>query len=765
MFNNFTEEARKVLIEAKNEMQNLKHPYVGSEHLLLAILKYNKEIKDKLRDYNLTYDKLKSQIIKIIGVGSKKNDYFLYTPLLKRIIETSMIDSRENNNGCVTVNHLFSAILEEGEGVAIRIMLGMNLDLDELYHHFTPKIINTKKGEKLIIDEIGVDLTKQAIENEIDPVVGRDDEIKRILEILSRRKKNNPILIGDAGVGKTAIVEELSRLISIGEVPRNLKNKRIISVDMASTVAGTKYRGEFEERIHKMLDELENNDNIILFIDEIHTIVGAGGAEGAIDASNIFKPALARNKMRLIGATTTEEYKKFIENDRALERRFQKVYIGEPKYDKLKEILLKIKKIYENYHHVLIKDDLIDLIIELSNKYIYDRKQPDKAIDILDEVCANVSLKENKIMKKYNKLNQELKEIINLKKHSVLNNDFEMANNYKEKENKLMDSINRLELNLYDDIYLTQIKKEDIYKIVSTKTNIPIYAINKDNIKDIDNIKKKLNSIIFGQDNAIDEVINSYKQIKLGYKEDKCFSYLFAGNSGVGKTLLAKKFAHLVSKNVIKLDMSEYSESHAVSKLIGSPAGYVGYNDSNYIFDKIKYNPFSVIILDEFDKAHDNIKNLFFQILDDGVLTDAKGDIINFRNTIIIMTTNVGFEQKEIGFKTEISDKKIKDLFGISFVNRIDKLIMFDDITKKSINKILKYNINKLRNKYKDIKIKVYKSAIDEIIEMSNYKEYGARRISKIIKQEIEEIIINNVIKDKKNVCINNIYSKKTVKV
>ena len=765
MFNNFTEEARKVLIEAKNEMQNLKHPYVGSEHLLLAILKYNKEIKDKLRDYNLTYDKLKSQIIKIIGVGSKKNDYFLYTPLLKRIIETSMIDSRENNNGCVTVNHLFSAILEEGEGVAIRIMLGMNLDLDELYHHFTPKKKKKKKGEKLIIDEIGVDLTKQAIENEIDPVVGRDDEIKRILEILSRRKKNNPILIGDAGVGKTAIVEELSRLISIGEVPRNLKNKRIISVDMASTVAGTKYRGEFEERIHKMLDELENNDNIILFIDEIHTIVGAGGAEGAIDASNIFKPALARNKMRLIGATTTEEYKKFIENDRALERRFQKVYIGEPKYDKLKEILLKIKKIYENYHHVLIKDDLIDLIIELSNKYIYDRKQPDKAIDILDEVCAHVSLKENKIMKKYNKLNQELKEIINLKKHSVLNNDFEMANNYKEKENKLMDSINRLELNLYDDIYLTQIKKEDIYKIVSTKTNIPIYAINKDNIKDIDNIKKKLNSIIFGQDNAIDEVINSYKQIKLGYKEDKCFSYLFAGNSGVGKTLLAKKFAHLVSKNVIKLDMSEYSESHAVSKLIGSPAGYVGYNDSNYIFDKIKYNPFSVIILDEFDKAHDNIKNLFFQILDDGVLTDAKGDIINFRNTIIIMTTNVGFEQKEIGFKTEISDKKIKDLFGISFVNRIDKLIMFDDITKKSINKILKYNINKLRNKYKDIKIKVYKSAIDEIIEMSNYKEYGARRISKIIKQEIEEIIINNVIKDKKNVCINNIYSKKTVKV
>lgn len=765
MFNNFTEEARKVLIEAKREMQNLKHPYVGSEHLLLAILKYNKDIKDKLIKYGLTYDNFKSQLIKIIGVGSKKNNYFLYTPLLKRILETAMIDSKENNNGCVTVNHLFSSLLEEGEGVAIRIMIGMNLDLDELYHIFITKIAKNKKGSRLIIDELGVDLTKQAIDNKIDPVIGRDEEIKRVLEILSRRKKNNPILIGDAGVGKTAIVEELSRLISIGEVPRNLKNKRIISVDMASTVAGTKYRGEFEERIQKMLTELENNDDIIIFIDEIHTIVGAGGAEGAIDASNIFKPALARNKMRLIGATTTAEYKKFIENDRALERRFQKVYINEPKYDKLKEILLKIKKTYEDYHHVLIKDDLIDLIIKLSNKYIYDRKQPDKAIDILDEVCAHVSIKENKIMKKYNKLNKQLKEIINLKKHALLNNDFKMATVYKDKENKLMDMINRLELNLYDDTNLTHIKKEDIYKIVSNKTNIPIYEINKENIKDITSIKNKLNNVVFGQSKAIDEVVRSYKQIKLGYREDKCFSYLFAGCSGVGKTLLAKKYAKIVSKNVIKLDMSEYIEPHSISKLIGSPAGYVGYDDSKNIFDKIKYNPFSVIILDEFDKAHNNIKNLFFQILDEGILTDSKGEIINFKNTIIIMTTNVGFEQKEIGFKTDNNDKKIKNAFGIPFTNRIDKVILFDDMSRDTIYKIIKYNIDKLRKKYNDIKIKVYKSAIDEIITLSNYKEYGARKVNKIIKQEIEEIIINNIIKDKKSVCIKNVYSKKAVKV
>ena len=763
MFNNFTEEARKVLIEAKREMQILKHPYVGSEHLLLALLKYNKEISNKLKEYSLTYDSFKSQLIKIVGVGSKKNDYFLYTPLLKRVLETSMIDSRENNNGIVTPDHLFAAILEEGEGVAIRIILGMNLDIDELYHAFTTKLTKVKSKGKLIIDEIGVDLTKQALENKTDPVIGRDDEIKRILEILSRRKKNNPILIGDAGVGKTAIVEELSRLIAIGEVPRSLKNKRIISVDMASTVAGTKYRGEFEERINKMLSELEDNDDIILFIDEIHTIVGAGGAEGAIDASNIFKPALARNKMRLIGATTISEYKQFIENDRALERRFQKVYITEPIQDKWKDILLKIKKTYEDYHHVQISSELIDIIINLSNKYIYDRKQPDKAIDILDEVCAHVSLKENKLIKKYNKLNNELKSVINNKKHAILNNDFKMATSYKEKENKLMNNINRLELSLYSDDNNRHITKEDIYKIVSIKANIPIYEINKNSIKDIENIKKKLNSIIYGQEKAIEQIINIYKQIKLGYKEDKCFSILFAGNSGVGKTLLAKTFSKLISRNVIKIDMSEYSEAHSISKLIGSPAGYVGYNDSKNILDKVKYNPFSVLILDEFDKAHNNIKNLFFQILDDGVVTDAKGDTISFKNAVIIMTTNVGFEQKEIGFNSKLDDKKIKKTFGIPFSNRIDKIILFENMSKETIIKIIKNNMNKLRKKYKDIKILLYKSAIEDIVILSNYNEFGARKIDKIIKQEIEELVINNIIKANKYLCIKKICSKQTV--
>ena len=399
MFGNFTEEARKILIGDKKEMHELKHPYVGSEHLLLSILHHDENIASKLKDYGLDYKLLKDEIIKIIGVGSNPSSWFLYTPLLKRILESAVIDSRENNGGEVTVAHLFSSLLEEGEGVAVRIMLGMNIDLDELYNDFSYKLVNTKskKKKKLLLEELGVDLTKKAMNNELDPVVGRDKEIKRVLEVLSRRTKNNPLL---------------SRLIVSGNVPLNLKNKRVIALDMASAVAGTKYRGEFEDRMRKILKEIEDNPDIILFIDEVHTLVGAGGAEGAIDASNIFKPALARNKLRCIGATTISEYKKFIEPDSALERRFQKIMIDVPNKATVKEILYRIKSIYERYHLVSVDDDIINTIIDLSEKYIYDRNQPDKAIDVLDEVCAKVSLKESKDLKHYNDLNKELQEVI-----------------------------------------------------------------------------------------------------------------------------------------------------------------------------------------------------------------------------------------------------------------------------------------------------------------------------------------------------------------
>ena len=757
MFNNYTEEARKVLISAKVEMSNLNHPYVGSEHLLLAILKDKNEVTTRLKDYDLDYDKFKSQIIKIVGVGKKKCEYFLYTPLLKRIMETAMIDSRDNNNGNVTINHLFSALLEEGEGIAIRIMLSMSIDLDLLYEEFVSKIVKNKRCDKLLIDDIGVDLTKKALDNNIDPVVGRNSEIKRILEILSRRKKNNPILIGDAGVGKTAIVEELSRMIAFNEVPRTLKNKRIISVDMASAVAGTKYRGEFEERINKMLKELEDNDDIILFIDEIHTIVGAGGAEGAIDASNIFKPALARNHMRLIGATTTTEYKKYIENDKALDRRFQKVYIDEPSFDILKNILMKLKSTYEDYHHVVISEELIDLIISMSNKYITDRKQPDKAIDILDEVCAHVSLKENKMIRRYNELNKEVKIIISDKKRAILNNDYKLATKYKMDENKLMDKLNRLELNLCSKKNNHIISKNDIIRVVSMKSNVPIYVANNNNLKNSNIFINKLNKQVIGQSNAIFELNKIYKQISLGFKDDKCLSIMFAGPSGVGKTMLAKLFAKNITKNAIKIDMSEYSQSHSISKLIGSPAGYVGYNDSKNILDKVRINPFSVLILDEFDKADSSVINLFYQALDDGIITDAKGDVISFKNTVIIMTTNIGFEKNEIGFNTSKNDNMIKEVFGLPLVNRIDKVIPFNYLDYDNLKKIIKNRINKLKKKYKDIKISISNNVIEEIIEKCNYLEFGARKIDKIIKTDIEELLVSCALENKNSIRITSI--------
>ncbi len=767
MYNSFTEEARKILVGAKEEMKNLKHPYVGSEHLLLSILKYKNEISDKLREYDLDYNRFKKEIIDIVGIGKKEMDCYLYTPLLKRVMENAIYDSKENNNGNVTISHLFSALLEEGEGVAIRILVGMDIDLDELYHEFTYKFpIKKSKNKKLLIEELGVDLTKKAKEGGVDPVVGRDNEIKMIIEILCRRKKNNPILIGDAGVGKTAIVEELSRLISNDEVPNLLKNKRIISLDMSTTVAGTKYRGEFEERVNKILNELEENDDIILFIDEIHTLVGAGGAEGAIDASNIFKPALARNKMRCIGATTTAEYKKFISNDKALDRRFQKVDITEPDKKTVKQILLKLRDTYSSFHKSFISDEIIDYIIELSNKYIKNRYEPDKSIDILDEVCAHVSLRENKKLKKYNKLTKELKEILKIKKSYLLKNDYDNAAIYKEKENKLMTSINKLELSLTKEKN-NVVTKDDVISVVSRKSNVPIYELKDFNANDINLFEKELKSNIIGHDKNIDELMRLYKKIKLGFKDDNsCYSMLFIGPSGVGKTKLAKLFSNKISNNVIKLDMSEFSEPHSISKLIGSPAGYVGYEDNKNIFECIKDNPFSVIILDEIEKAHSNIINLLFQILDDGKVKDSKGDDIYFNNSIIIMTSNIGYNTNNIGF---ISDRAIntelKESFGIPFINRIDSILNFDYLSLNNIKSIVKSKLKIYKDKFKDknITIKFGNDVANQIINCCNYKEFGARKIDKIIKNDIEPIIINEIIDGNKVINLKCIKKEKVI--
>ena len=748
MFSNFEEETRRIIVRAKTEMKSLKHPYVGSEHLLLAILSNDNSVSKKLKEFNLTYDRFKSALINIVGVGTIDSDLFLFTPLLKRVIETATINSKEEGVS-VDVEHLFKALLEEGEGVAIRILLSMNIDLDEIESTF---IYMEKKihDRHLLIDELGVDLTKKAELGEVDPVIGRESEINRILEILSRRCKNNPILIGEAGVGKTAIVEELSRMIVDKRVPFNLRNKRIISLDMASLVAGTKYRGEFEDKIKKVLKEIEDNNDIILFIDEIHTLVGAGGAEGAIDASNIIKPALARGNLRCIGATTTQEYKEFIEKDRALDRRFQKVLIKEPTLDETKNILTKVKKIYEEFHSVRISEEIVNLIINLSSKYIYDRSEPDRSLDILDEVCARVSIKDNKMIKRYRKLKLEYDNIITKKEQSIIKSRFDLASSYKDKENIILDKINNLELNLYKKDY-KKVSRDDVLKVVSTKTNIPIYELDINNNKKTEEIKEKLENTIIGQNNAISAVIKHLKKNNLGFSDNKCYSYLFVGPSGVGKTMLAKTYAECITKNVIKLDMTEYSEAHSISKIIGAPPGYIGYNNYTNVLESIRTNPYSVLILDEIEKAHPDVINLFFNVLDEGYLKDSKDRIVRFDNVTIIMTSNVGFDSIHVGFKNDknIIHSNLKDNFGIPFLNRIDNVVVFNNISDIDIEKIIKQKISELINKYSDYSITIDESVIVEIKELSNFKEFGVRKVDKIIKDNLVGRIIDGIIDGK----------------
>ncbi len=771
MFGQFNEDARMIIARAKKEMYELKHPYVGSEHLLLALLKEDNSISKKLKEYNIDYDSFKKELLHIIGMGSKESNWFLYTASLKRILENAIIDSKENNGGIVTVEHLFSSLLEEGEGVAIRILLSMNVDLDLLYNEFALKVSNTAKGKKnkkLLLEELGIDLTEKARKQELDPVIGREEEMNRILEILLRRNKNNPILIGEPGVGKTALVEELARRIVDGEVPYALRNKRIISLDMATTVAGTKYRGEFEERIRKILKEIEENDQIILFIDEIHTLVGAGGAEGAIDASNIFKPALARGKLRCIGATTISEYKKYIEEDGALARRFQKVLIEEPNREDIKNILNKLKDIYGKYHRVEVSDEIIDEIIDLTTKYIYDRNQPDASIDILDEVCASVSLRENKDIKKYNALTKQVLSLKEEKNESILHGDFKKASLLKIKENEYMDKINHLEMEMYTEKKV--VKRQDLAHVISLKTKIPVYEILKDNKKIISKISRDLHENILGQEEIIEKLIQVVKRIKLGFNEEKkVYSLFFCGPSGVGKTALAKRFGkNLVGNNVIRLDMSEYSEAHSVSKFVGSPPGYVGYADNRNILEEIRNKPYSVLILDEIERAHPNIINLLFQILDEGKIKDSKGNIVRFDHVTLIFTSNIGFEEKSIGFQAKKEKEvitKLKESFSVPFMNRIDSIFVFHSLKEDVIQKLITDKLNGLKRNYKkkNINVRISNAVCNQLLKKTDYKEFGARKIDKLIKDEIENFVIEEILENKTEIYVKNLRQELSV--
>ena len=762
MFSRFSEEAQKALILAKKEMNNLRHPYVGSEHLFLSILSMKDlEITKVLSSYNITYEIFKSELIRIVGVGKESNEWFLYTPLLKRVIETAILNSKEKGEVEVSVNELLLAILEEGEGVAIRLLIGLNIDVDEIYNAISKdsKISNKAIHKKLLVEDFAVNLNKKVVGNEVDPVIGRDDEIKSLIEILCRRGKNNPLLIGEAGVGKTAIVEELARRIVDGNVPKPLKGKTILSLPMANLVAGTKYRGEFEERVSKILKELEENDDIIVFIDEVHTIVGAGGAEGAIDASNIIKPALARGKIQLIGATTTYEYHNFIEKDKALNRRFQIIMIEEPTKDKTKEILKKLKPLYEAYHFVSISDDIIDLIVELSSTYIYEYYQPDKSIDILDEVCTKASLLESKNDTELLKINTKLQEVISNKKKAIIKQDFDLASTYKEKEKELLTKKNELELNLMTKRKPKKITKEMVSDVIYLKTKIPVYEINKSSRKIINDLDKNLKKAVLGQDEIITDLCNRVKKVRLGFQEKPHIeSFLFCGKTGVGKTLLVKEFAKLLygESNFIRLDMSEYKEAHTVSKIIGSPPGYVGFDNHLTILDTIRMHPHSVVLLDEIEKASSEVMKLFLQVLDEGVLTDSRGRKVRFDNVFLFMTTNLGFSKDSIGFTESKNNIDIEEFLGVEFVNRIGKIYYFNDISRDVIHRIVEKRLNVLIEgfKKKDLKIKISKEIVDKVIKESNYEKFGARRVDKVIDEVVTPIIVDAWYNGKKEITV-----------
>lgn len=700
MFDKYSLEISKIFKCAEEEMLSLHHPYVGSEHLLLSLLKNSTTISNIAKKYDLTYESFRKELILVVGSSSKKSTYILYTPLLKRIINLSLDEANEKKEE-LNALHLFKALLEEGEGIAIRLLYGMDINLEKLYDELKD---NTKKNnKKLEILNIGKDLMDSTDMDE--QVIGRDKEISLIIETLIRKNKNNPLLVGDAGVGKTAIVEELVRRIKRKEVPALIQNKKIISLEMGSLVAGTKYRGEFEEKLNKVIKELENNPDIILFIDEIHTIVNAGGAEGAINASDILKPYLARGKIKIIGATTTNEYNRFILKDKALTRRFELIRVLEPKIPETIDILNKIKKSFEKHYNIKISKDNIKDIVELSNKYILDRNNPDKSLDILDSVCAMKEV-DSYTINKIADLRKEKENIIKEKETMVKENDFKKALYFHNKELEIEDKINKI------NNKSGRITKTDIMNLLLKKYNIPKLDFN--------NLDKYLNKNIIGQEEAIAKIVSLIKSHNSG----KPLSLLITGSTGVGKTQTIKLISKYLSIPLLKLDMSEYNSDISITRLIGSPSGYIGYDDGS-LFDKIKMEPFTCILVDEIEKASPKVLNLFLQILDEGIIANAKGEPINFKNTFIFATSNIK-GTKKIGFmETKINYNQD---FSKELLARFSDIIEYKDITIDDINTYLKmHNINDIN------------------IDNFDYRHQGFRGLDKYIEDIKKAKVQENV--------------------
>lgn len=691
MYNNYNLETSRIFKDAEKIMISLNHGYVGTEHLFLSMLKNSEEIRNLLEKYQIEYDGFLEELLLVVNSETCKKVACIYTPLLKKVIKNAEMHAK---NSYITPLMLLESLLEEGEGIAIRILISMGLDIDKLYDEI--KLKDKKSNQKLEIYNIGKEMSKDLSDNF---VVGREKEIDLITETLLRKNKNNPLLIGDAGVGKSAIVEELARRIKKGDVPNALKNKKIISIEMASLVAGTKYRGEFEEKLNKIIKEVENNPEIILFIDEIHTLSNAGGAEGAINASDILKPYLARGKIKVIGATTTNEYNKFIAKDKALSRRFDLIKINEPSIDETINILSKIKPSFEHHYNIKISEENIRQIVDLTNKYILDRFNPDKSIDLLDSVCA---MKEVKSPKEKNIiiLKNKLSNIIEAKEKMVKNNNFEEALNYRKQEIELNAKIEK------EKNSSNRITNNDIKEVMLRKSNIPNM---KNNWKDL---KAYLNNEIVGQEEAINEIIASLKS----KESDLPVSILLTGSTGVGKTKTVKEIATYLKMPLVRLDLSEYNEPVSINRLIGSSAGYVGYDDEN-IFDRIRMYPNSIVLLDELEKANSNVINLFLQVLDEGFITNAKGEKIDFKNTYIFMTSNAEINNK-IGFMKGKSN--YQNSFSKEFLGRITCIVNYKNVTEDMVKKYLSK--------------KGIKNSL--ILKEFDYENQGFRGLDKYIKKK-----------------------------
>ena len=784
----FTNRAEKALALSQEIAAELGHNYVGTEHLLCGLVREGNGLAAKvLIDQGVNEEKIINLIEELIGRAEPLNEVPQgFTPRTKRVIEISFMEARRLNNAFIGTEHLLLGIMKEGDSVASRILSELNIDMQKLFAEVV-KVLNedgsssgqqNKKNSTYAqtptLNQYGKDLTQEASEAKLDPIVGRSNEIERIIQILSRRTKNNPCLIGEPGVGKTAVVEGLAEKIIEGEVPENLKNKRVVSLDISSMVAGAKYRGDFEERLKKCLQEIKKVGNTILFIDEIHTIVGAGAAEGAIDAANILKPLLARAEIQVIGATTLNEYRKYIEKDAALERRFQPINVGEPTNEEAIQILKGIRDKYEAHHKVKITDDAVKAAVELSVRYINDRFLPDKAIDLMDEAASKVKLNSLTSPKEVKKIEEKIEEIIKEKEDAINIQDFEKAAKLRDKEQKEKEKLEKIKLewkqkNQIDTIEVTE---EDIAKVVAGWTGVPVYKLTEAETQRLKKLEEELHKRVIGQDEAIVAVSKAIRRGRVGLKDPKrpIGSFIFLGPTGVGKTETCKALAESLfgdENAMIRIDMSEYMEKHTVSKLIGSPPGYVGFEEGGQLTEKVRRKPYSVILFDEIEKAHPDVFNILLQILDDGRLTDSQGRTVDFKNTVIIMTSNVGArelaEKKTIGFENgENKDKNYEDIkknvmaelkkvFRPEFLNRVDEIIVFKQLSEKEIEEIvdlmLKASLSRLKEK--EITVKVTEKMKKHISKIGFDPLYGARPLRRAIQSLVEDKLAEAILDGK----------------